>query len=204
MEPARCASTRCSEQRGRRNAPRSPRPPYSRPPIGGQDLAADLGIKGPAKGWNALRKERRHPRPEPTVYSRSYGYTDINNQEGSEQAKMSVSGLPAGRHSPSQIAIIHEAFSPDEKEVRKPSASSGGKNRRARTGVVAVDGRSGRARRRAGCADARTCPSRGMEVGSMKPENLVKNAIGREVPTSVRGLGGSSYAPARTFGRKHL
>ena len=116
--------------------------------IGGQDLAADLGIKATREGLEML-----YAKSAVILAAKANGllafdtvYTDINNQEGlREQAKMSVSLGFSGKAAihPSQIAIIHEAFSPDEKEVRKAERIvRGAKEAEERgLGVVAVDGR---------------------------------------------------------------
>ena len=116
--------------------------------IGGQDLAADLGIKATREGLEML-----YAKSAVILAAKANGllafdtvYTDINNPEGlREQAKMSVSLGFSGKAAihPSQIAIIHEAFSPDEKEVRKAERIvRGAKEAEERgLGVVAVDGR---------------------------------------------------------------
>jgi len=116
--------------------------------IGGQDLAADLGIKATREGLEML-----YAKSAVILAAKANGllafdtvYTDINSQEGlREQAKMSVSLGFSGKAAihPSQIAIIHEAFSPDEKEVRKAERIvRGAKEAEERgLGVVAVDGR---------------------------------------------------------------
>lgn len=116
--------------------------------IGGQDLAADLGIKATREGLEML-----YAKSAVILAAKANGllafdtvYTDINNPEGlREQARMSVSLGFSGKAAihPSQIAIIHEAFSPDEKEVRKAERIvRGAKEAEERgLGVVAVDGR---------------------------------------------------------------
>ena len=116
--------------------------------IGGQDLAADLGIKATREGLEML-----YAKSAVILAAKANGllafdtvYTDINNPEGlREQARMSVSLGFSGKAAihPSQISIIHEAFSPDEKEVRKAERIvRGAKEAEERgLGVVAVDGR---------------------------------------------------------------
>lgn len=116
--------------------------------IGGQDLAADLGIKATREGLELL-----YAKSAVILAAKANGllafdtvYTDINNPEGlREQARMSVSLGFSGKAAihPSQIAIIHEAFSPDEKEVRKAERIlRGARDAEERhLGVVAVDGR---------------------------------------------------------------
>ena len=116
--------------------------------IGGQDLAADLGIKATREGLELL-----YAKSAVILAAKANGllafdtvYTDINNPEGlREQAAMSVSLGFSGKAAihPSQIAIIHEAFSPDEKEVRKAERIVRGAREAEERGlgVVAVDGR---------------------------------------------------------------
>ena len=116
--------------------------------IGGQDLAADLGIKATREGLELL-----YAKSAVILAAKANGllafdtvYPDINNPEGlREQARMSVSLGFSGKAAihPSQIAIIHEAFSPDEKEVRKAERIvRGARDAEERhLGVVAVDGR---------------------------------------------------------------
>ncbi len=116
--------------------------------IGGQDLAADLGIKATREGLEML-----YAKSAVILAAKANGllafdtvYTDINNPEGlREQARMSVSLGFSGKAAihPSQIAIIHEAFSPDEKEVRKAERIVRGAREAEERGlgVVAVDGR---------------------------------------------------------------
>ncbi len=116
--------------------------------IGGQDLAADLGIKATREGLEML-----YAKSAVILAAKANGllafdtvYTDINNPEGlREQARMSVSLGFSGKAAihPSQISIIHEAFAPDEKEVRKAERIVRGAQEAEERGlgVVAVDGR---------------------------------------------------------------
>ena len=116
--------------------------------IGGQDLAADLGIKITREGLEML-----YARSAVVLAAKAAGllafdtvYTDIDNLDGlREQAAMSVALGFSGKAAihPSQIAVIHEAFRPDEKDVRKAERIVRGAREAEERGlgVVAVDGR---------------------------------------------------------------
>jgi len=116
--------------------------------IGGQDLAADLGIKITREGLEML-----YARSAVVLAAKAAGllafdtvYTDIEDLEGlREQAAMSVALGFSGKAAihPSQIAVIHEAFRPDEKDVRKAERIVRGAREAEERGlgVVAVDGR---------------------------------------------------------------
>lgn len=116
--------------------------------IGGQDLAADLGIKITREGLEML-----YARSAVVLAAKAAGllafdtvYTDIDDLDGlREQAAMSVALGFSGKAAihPSQIAVIHEAFRPDEKDVRKAERIvRGAREAKERgLGVVAVDGR---------------------------------------------------------------
>ncbi len=116
--------------------------------IGGQDLAADMGIKITPGGLELL-----YARSAVVLAAKAYGllafdtvYTDIDNLEGlREQAELSVALGFSGKAAihPSQIAVIHEAFAPDEKEVARAERIVRGAREAGKKGlgVVAVDGR---------------------------------------------------------------
>ncbi|MBL3540122.1 aldolase/citrate lyase family protein [Aminivibrio sp.] len=116
--------------------------------IGGQDLAADLGIKITKEGLEML-----YARSAVVLAAKAAGllafdtvYTDIDDLEGlREQAAMSVALGFSGKAAvhPSQIAVIHEAFRPEEKDVRKAERIVRGAREAEERGlgVVAVDGR---------------------------------------------------------------
>ena len=116
--------------------------------IGGQDLAADLGIKITREGLEML-----YARSAVVLAAKAAGllafdtvYTDIDDLEGlREQAAMSVALGFSGKAAvhPSQIAVIHEAFRPEEKDVRKAERIVRGAREAEERGlgVVAVDGR---------------------------------------------------------------
>lgn len=116
--------------------------------IGGQDLAADMGIKITSGGFELL-----YARSSVVLAAKANGlfafdtvYTDIDNLEGlREQAALSVSLGFSGKAAihPSQIAVIHEAFTPEEKEVLRAERIVRGAREAEEKGlgVVAVDGR---------------------------------------------------------------
>lgn len=116
--------------------------------IGGQDLAADMGIKITREGLEML-----YAKSAVILAAKANGllafdtvYTDIDNVEGlREQAAMSVSLGFSGKAAihPSQIAVIHEAFTPEEREARKAERIVRGAREAEEhhRGVVSVDGR---------------------------------------------------------------
>ena len=116
--------------------------------IGGQDLAADLGIRITQSGMELL-----HARSAVVIAAKAFGllafdtvYTDIDNPEGlREQTALAVSLGFSGKAviHPSQIPVIHQAFTPDERDVRRAERIvKGARDAEERhLGVVAVDGR---------------------------------------------------------------
>ena len=116
--------------------------------IGGQDLAADLGIRITQSGMELL-----HARSAVVIAAKAFGllafdtvYTDIDNPEGlREQTALAVSLGFSGKAAihPSQIPVIHQAFTPDERDVRRAERIvKGARDAEERLlGVVAVDGR---------------------------------------------------------------
>jgi citrate lyase subunit beta/citryl-CoA lyase len=116
--------------------------------LGGQDLAADLGIKATKGGLELL-----YAKSAVVIAAKAFGllafdtvFTDINDPEGlAEAAALSVSLGFSGKAAihPSQIPIIHRAFTPGEKELRKAIAVVRGAREAAERGlgVVAVDGK---------------------------------------------------------------
>ena len=116
--------------------------------IGGQDLAADLGIRTTREGLELL-----YARSAVVLAAKANGllafdtvYTDINDLEGlREQAAVAVSLGFTGKAAihPSQIPIIHEAYAPEEREVRRAARIVRGAREAAERGlgVAAVDGR---------------------------------------------------------------
>ena len=116
--------------------------------LGGQDLAADLGIKATKAGLELL-----YAKSAVVIAARAFGleafdtvYTDVADLEGlAEAAAISVSLGFSGKAAihPSQIPVIHAAFAPTEKEVAKATrVVAAAKDATARgLGVIAVDGR---------------------------------------------------------------
>lgn len=116
--------------------------------LGGQDLAADLGIKATKDG-----RELLYAKSAVVIAAKASGleafdtvYTDVNDLEGLlEAARMAVSLGFSGKAAihPSQVPVIHAAFAPSEPEVRKARAVvRAAREAEARgAGVVALDGR---------------------------------------------------------------
>lgn len=116
--------------------------------LGGQDLAADLGIKATKSGLELL-----YAKSAVVIAAKAFGllafdtvYTDIDDLDGLRgQADLSVSLGFSGKAAihPSQIPVIHDAFTPEEKEVRRALAvvRSAREAAERHSGVVAVDGR---------------------------------------------------------------
>ena len=116
--------------------------------LGGQDLAADLGIKATKLGLELL-----FARSAVVIAAKAFGlqafdtvYTDVADLEGlAEAAAISVSLGFSGKAAihPSQISVIHAAFTPEEKEVAKAAKIvAAAKDAEARgLGVIAVDGK---------------------------------------------------------------
>ncbi len=116
--------------------------------LGGQDLAADLGIKATKAGLELL-----YAKSAVVIAAKAFGlaafdtvYTDVNDLEGlREQAAISVALGFTGKAAihPSQIAVIHAAFAPGEKEVAKASRimRAAHEAELRGLGVIAVDGR---------------------------------------------------------------
>lgn len=116
--------------------------------LGGQDLAADMGIRRTKEGTEIL-----YARSAVVMAAKAAGimafdtvYIDISDLEGLLQESIMVAGLgftgKAAIH-PSQVPVIHQAYRPDEKDLRKAirvvraarEAESKG------IGVYTVDGR---------------------------------------------------------------
>lgn len=115
---------------------------------GGQDLTADLGIQKTREGWEFF-----YARSRVVMAAKAAGidafdtvWTDFNDPEGLfREAKQIVELGFTGKAAihPSQVPIIHRAFRPDEREVRKAErilAAAEEAERQGR-GVVAVDGK---------------------------------------------------------------
>jgi citrate lyase subunit beta/citryl-CoA lyase len=116
--------------------------------IGGQDFAADLGIRRTRDGGELL-----YARAAIVAAAKAAGvdafdtvFTDVNDCDGlfadaAAAANMGFSGKAAIH--PSQVAVIHRAFRPEEKEVRKASrvVRAAREAEERGVGVIAVDGR---------------------------------------------------------------
>ncbi len=116
--------------------------------LGGQDLAADLGIKATAGGLELL-----YAKSAVAIAAKAFGleafdtvYTAIDDLAGlAEQAALALSLGFSGKAAihPSQVPVIHAAFAPTEKELRKALAvvKAAREAEERRSGVVAVDGK---------------------------------------------------------------
>lgn len=116
--------------------------------LGGQDLAADLGIKATKEGLELL-----YAKSAVVIAAKAFGleafdtvYTDVGDLAGLAQAcAVSVSLGFSGKAAihPSQIPVIHAAFAPSAKEIEKAARIvAGAKAAYAKgLGVVSVDGR---------------------------------------------------------------
>ena len=116
--------------------------------IGGQDFAADLGIRRTRDGGELL-----YARAAIVAAAKAAGvdafdtvFTDVNDCEGLfadalAAVNMGFSGKAAIH--PSQVAVIHRAFRPEEKEVRKASrvVRAAREAEERGVGVISVDGR---------------------------------------------------------------
>lgn len=116
--------------------------------LGGQDLAADLGIKATKSGLELM-----YAKGAVIIAAKAFGlqafdtvYTDINDLEGlKEQAEMSVALGFSGKAAihPSQIPVINAAFTPTEKEIAKAVRIAKAAREAARQGlgVIVLDGK---------------------------------------------------------------
>lgn len=116
--------------------------------LGGQDLAADLGIKATKAGMELL-----FAKSAVVIAAKANGlqafdtvYTDIDDPAGLREAVLlSISLGFTGKAAihPSQVAVIHEAFAPGERELRKALAVvRAARDAEARhQGVVSVEGK---------------------------------------------------------------
>ncbi len=116
--------------------------------LGGQDLTADLGIQKTRDGWEFF-----YARSRVVMAAKAAGidafdtvWTDFNDPEGLFRETRQIVELgftgKAAIH-PSQVEIIHRAFRPDAKEVRKAEriVAAALEAERQGRGVVAVDGK---------------------------------------------------------------
>ncbi len=116
--------------------------------LGGQDLAADLGVKRTKEGVELL-----YGRSHVALAAHAAGieafdtvFTDLNDPEGLLAESRLIAGLgftgKAAIH-PSQIAIIHEAWKPAEKDVVKAArvVRAAQEAQAQGLGVIALDGK---------------------------------------------------------------
>lgn len=116
--------------------------------LGGQDLAADLGVKRTKEGMELL-----YGRSHVVLAARAAGieafdtvFTDLKDPEGLLKESRMIAGLgftgKAAIH-PSQIPVIHEAWKPAEKEVAKAVrvVRAAAEAKAKGLGVIAVDGK---------------------------------------------------------------
>lgn len=116
--------------------------------LGGQDLAADLGIRVTTEGWELL-----YARSAVVMAAKAFGleafdtvFTDVANLDGLARATATAVSLgfsgKAAIH-PSQVPVIHAAFAPSQKEVEKAARIiAGARAAKAKgLGVLAVDGK---------------------------------------------------------------
>jgi len=116
--------------------------------LGGQDLAADLGIKATKSGLELM-----YAKSAVIIAAKAFGlhafdtvYTDIDDPEGlKEQAEISVALGFSGKAAihPSQIHVINAAFTPTEKEIAKAVRIAKAAREAAKEGlgVIALDGK---------------------------------------------------------------
>ncbi|EFC91441.1 Citrate (pro-3S)-lyase [Dethiosulfovibrio peptidovorans DSM 11002] len=116
--------------------------------LGGQDLAADLGIARSREGTELL-----YARSHVILAAKAAGkealdtvFTDVNDQEGLEaECRLAVQLGFSGKAAihPSQIGTIHRAYRPNEKKLIKAiRVVKAAKDAEAKgLGVIAVDGK---------------------------------------------------------------
>ena len=116
--------------------------------LGGQDLTADMGVQKTREGWELF-----YARSRVVLAARAAGvmafdtvWTDINDPDGLyQEAKQIVELGFSGKAAihPSQIEVIHRAYRPSYKEVRKARriAEAAEEAARAGKGVISVDGK---------------------------------------------------------------
>lgn len=116
--------------------------------LGGQDLTADMGIQKTRGGRELFYARGRVVAAAHAAGVDSFDtvWTDLNDQEGlflesKEIVELGFTGK-ACIH-PSQIATIHKAFMPNEKELRKALrvVEAAEKAERDGKGVISVDGK---------------------------------------------------------------
>ena len=116
--------------------------------LGGQDLTADIGVQKTRDG-----AELFYARGRVVMAAKAAGlmafdtvWTDINDTEGlKNEARLAVQMGFTGKAAihPSQVDVIHEAYRPDPKELRRAFRIVDAAKRAEREGkgVISVDGR---------------------------------------------------------------
>lgn len=116
--------------------------------LGGQDLAADLGIQATPEGTELLYAKSRV-----IIAAKAFGleaydtvYTNVNDLDGlliqtKKAAALGFNGKAAIH--PSQVPVINAAYTPDKKEIEKARRVVEAAEEAARKGigVISVDGR---------------------------------------------------------------
>ncbi len=116
--------------------------------LGGQDLTADMGVQKTKEGWELF-----YSRSRVAVAARAAGvdvydtvWADISDTEGLFRETQQIVNLgftgKAAIH-PDQIETIHNAFMPDEKEIKKAVriVEAAEKAKKEGKGVISVEGR---------------------------------------------------------------
>jgi citrate lyase subunit beta/citryl-CoA lyase len=116
--------------------------------LGGQDLAADLGIRATKEGYELL-----YAKSAVVIAAKAHGlqafdtvFTDVNDAEGlREQAAVGFALGFSGKAAihPSQIPVINAVYTPEPNEVAKAAkiVAAAKEAERRGLGVTAVDGR---------------------------------------------------------------
>jgi citrate lyase subunit beta/citryl-CoA lyase len=116
--------------------------------LGGQDLTADMGIQKTRDGWEFFYARSRVVMAAKAAGIAAFDtvWTDFNDPDGLLRESRQIVELgftgKAAIH-PSQVEVIHKAFRPDTKEVRKAEriVAAAAEAERQGRGVVAVDGK---------------------------------------------------------------
>ena len=116
--------------------------------LGGQDLAADLGIRATKEGYELI-----YAKSAVIIAAKAFGlqafdtvFTDVNDPEGLRtQTELSFALGFSGKAAihPSQVSIINSVYTPDPKELAKAIkiVTAAREAEQKGQGVIAVDGR---------------------------------------------------------------
>jgi len=116
--------------------------------LGGQDLAADLGIRATKEGYELI-----YAKSAVIIAAKAFGlqafdtvFTDVNDPEGLRtQTELSFALGFSGKAAihPSQVSIINSVYTPDPKELTKAIkiVTAAREAEQKGQGVIAVDGR---------------------------------------------------------------